>query len=253
MKRLFLSLLVFVFCLSFVYGQLRIVGANWDSRCPVLANDFHVDIDLMSANNVIPRLNTSWSWEAGSVWYLNALNIFQDGVNPQLWHAHADFKTTGGGWAHPGDLVHFGIEFYVDGFNFIRVFNAWWTRNGVNVAPAILMGFNVWERPGFASTGSVVTLFNDSQQSIAVEQLEFAVTNFHVPLQDMFYTGLGAPGEPGKYPEVKWVPAGAPIQIGPGQNVEIDLSPLGVTIPPDNFLQFRANINGLPQWFQHQQ
>ena len=187
------------------------------------------------------------------MWYLNGLNIVQDGVNLQLWHAHVDFKTTPGGFAHPGDLVHFGIEFNVQGFGFLRVINAYWTRNGVNVGPAWLMGFHVWVRAGLASSGSVVTLFNDSQEPFVVEQLEFAVTTFQVPLEDMFYTGLGAPGEPGKYPEVKWTTPGAPIQIGPGQSVDIDLSELGVTIPPDSFLQFRANINGIPQWFQNQQ
>lgn len=259
MKRLLLFSLVFICCLPFMYGTQRLVGANWDvaftEPYPATANDFHVNIDLKSASNKVPTLNQYWSYDhvgpaqGGTEWFMNKITINQDATDPTIWHTFVDFKTTGG-VVFNGATVHFGAEFKVEDFNYFRVRMAYWTRDGEFLCPAQLAGFHVWES---AALGTIVTLFNDTAAAMSVDQLELAVTPAHIPLQDMFSTGVGLPGELGKYPDIKWKAVNGAIKIDPGKSVDVRLSDVGLEIVPNEFLQFRAYVNGIPQWWQHQQ
>jgi hypothetical protein len=90
---------------------------------------------------------------------------------------------------------------------------------------------------------------------VAIAQLEFAVTNEQVPLEDMFETGLGNPGKVGNpaYNELTWVRFPETIIIEEGKSFDVVLEDIGITLLPGQFLQFRAFNNQDVVFGQHQQ
>lgn len=256
MKRLILFSLIFMFCLPFVYGQRHNVSASWFSALTQgTANDYHVNADIRSDNNWIPRLIDSSSVDLShnTIWYMNHLDIDQAGIDSNIWHTQMDFHTSAGGVIFAGDIVHFGVTFRVYGFAFgmYRPRLAWWTLNDVFVCPARLIGFELHEPIPFFP---VITLFNDMDVELTVQQLEFGVNPTEVPLEDMSPDGLGVPGDPGKYPLIKWVPINEPIKIEPGKSVDIDLKSIGIELKTGEFLEFRYNLDKdkVTQWSQCQ-
>ncbi|HLP45022.1 MAG TPA: hypothetical protein VK469_03710 [Candidatus Kapabacteria bacterium] len=253
MKRFLVFLLVFMCCLPFVYGRQRTVMANWHAALTCAqANDFHINMDLLSNNNRIPYLYNQWTHDlsGATTWYMNGIAINQDGANPIIWHGSLDFKTANGGLIFAGDIIHFGVSFRLEDFSQIRPRLAWWTLNGAFVCPARLIGFHIWPRFPF---WEIATLYNDTEEVAVLQQLEFAVTPFEVPLEEMFSTGLGDPGKPGNYSQINWKQINEPITIGPGKSVDIDLGAYGILPKTDEYIQFRAYVNGIPQWWQSQE
>jgi hypothetical protein len=262
-KRVFMVIFCMVLCLSFIYGQsLRYVKANWDSPFsepyPGKANDFHVKGKVRSANNVKPDMSRYWSFdhvdadEGGTKWYMNGDSIRQDPEDPEYWNFELDFKTEEG-YVSDGATVHFGVEYLADQYNHIEIEEAYYTKDGEWVADAMLMSFNVVERP---FDGAVLTISNQLNRVAIWEQMEVAVTDINVPLQDMFYTGIGGPGTTAKnslYSEIKWVKIPEPVKVAPKSHIEFKLADLGLSIKTGQFLLVRAidAQTGAAQWVQH--
>jgi hypothetical protein len=209
-------------------------------------------MDLTSGNNIIPLYTSNWIHDlsGATTWYMNGLSISQDATNMDLWHSSVDFRTANGGLIYAGDIVHFGVSFRLENSITLRPRLAWWTLDGVFVCPARLIGFHSWEPfPAYP----VITIYNDTAEQINLAQLEFAVTAIEIPLADMYTIGLGDPGKPGQYPEIKWTPINDPIKIDPGKSIDIDLKAIGIIAKENEHVQCRTYVNEIPQWFQYQQ
>lgn len=233
----------------------------------VQANDFHIIGFLQSKNNLMPMLVNWWAnhVNGSSVWWLYHYCITQDPLNPKNWNFEAYFKTNTP--ISKGAIMHFGLDFITNYCNVWRVKDMYWTFNGVRIPFGSTP--NVKLQPGFeitrdANNNLIATFFNDFDGEIPIEMknLEFGVTETQVPLEEMFTTGLGDPGDIGGYGDIGWIPfapqGGGIITISPeGGAFTINLTELGVNLAPGQFLQFRAfnNDNGVnvPWWGQHEE
>ncbi len=260
MKKLLLVTLMLLMAAPMVYGRWVTAKGNWDIPFNVpgeeIANDFHVEGIVLSRNNEKPKLEKWWvKDDNGNTWWMNGECITQDPADPKQWHFGFDFKTDGD--VKQGQVVHFGFTFTVDLSNDIWIEDAWWTRDGKRIGPAVPIGGFSIDLIGGTTFSNTVTMRNDMADTVvALDTLEFAVTDTEVPLEAMDRDGLGVPGERGskEFSTIEWRRFPTPLVLKPKETFKIDLKSLGLQLEPGKFLQIRANDTHtkLPSWWQHE-
>lgn len=241
-----------------VDARSYITGMNWDVAFtlpyPTIGNDFHVKGKVLSGNNVMPTKRAHWNYDYSNFvnWNLTGYSISQNASNPNEWDFSMDFRIGGGLFVFNGARCHFGVEFKTERYNSIVITELYWTRDGVNIGNANVLGFHAWERP----YGPYFSLENASAVAIDVAEMQFAVTDIAVPLEAMARNDIGLPGTaPNKaYADIKWVNYPEKLRVEPKKSVEINLTELGIRLAEGQFLQVRYvnPATGDGTWVQHQ-
>jgi len=242
MKRLFSFLAIVLLSCTMSFGV--VVAGNWDVTCTVAnANDFHINGKVESKNGYCPSLLQHWEYDksGNTNWKLESFSISV--WSGDMWQFNANFSTNG--TVSNGDIIHFGLKFNVDNCNAQLITRAFWTLNGSPVgSPVPLYGFNIFIDTQTARNIARFQNDLDTATTITIRQLEFAVSNDEVPLEDMFETGIGNPGLPAgdpAYDDLEWIAAPQQtITLEQGQHIDFDLENIGIDLQPGQFLLFRA-------------
>ncbi len=234
-----------------------VVVGNWHVKFNgEKANDFHISGMVQSLFNYMPKLDNHFAFDVtgGTTWHMNGYSIKQDPTYPKNWYFTADFKTDG--VITSGDIVHFGLKFITNYCNYARIISAYWTYDGEPVERVYLPGFNIYRNNGFLFG----QFFNNIPgPDIVMMNLQFAVSDIEIPLEDMITDGLGDPNGQGtndKYAKIQWIPYPKEVITfnDLGESVAINLEEIDIKLEPNQFLLFRAtDKEGIPWWGQHQE
>ncbi len=233
---------------------------HFDYQGGEMANDFHVEGTIYSADGVDPVLANIIIFGDPGTGNWTVANYTLVEISPDTWSFTLDFVTDG--FIQFCQWIHFGFEFYVDYHNIVIDLNGWWTFNGIPLTPGsvAISGFQADDidelRPGFQT----LRIFNDTDIGIEYESLELAISETSVPLEDMFVTGLGRPGEVSpQYPELTWISIEEiPLELPPDSFFDVFLEEFDIDIPPGQFLLMRGQQTMSDQglgdwgWFWHQ-
>jgi hypothetical protein len=264
MKKQFFMLLMVMLMVPAMLSAI-VVGLNDDVHFNYNgeANDFHIEGIIHSAGGVTPLVTSIMVFgDPGTGnWQVSGYSLVN--IGPEDWYFKLDFKTDG--FITYCQWIHFGIKFDVKAKNIIARLKGWWTLDGNPIFKSAdqyqqvaVTGFEVAEDEG----GKFFKIMNDTDIPVEVKQAELVVTNYEVPLIDMYTTGLGRPGEISpKYPQLTWkdINQYLPSVFEPGQHFKIYLSQVGIYLQPGQFLQVRGeqvelgekntkNKNKSPDW-----
>ncbi len=231
-----------------------VVAGNWHVKFTgEKANDFHISGMIQSRYNYMPKLvnHVVFDVYGETSWYMSGYSIKQDSTLPNNWYFTADFKTNG--VITSGDIVHFGLKFVTNYCNYARIISAYWTYNGEPVEKVNLPGFNIYRNNGILFGA----FFNNiPDPKIVMTNLQFAVSDIEIPLEDMITDGLGNPNglvTNNEYAKIEWTTYPRDVVID-SESAAISLSELGIKLEANQFLLFRATDNeGIPWWGQHQE
>jgi hypothetical protein len=284
MKKITLLMVIALMAISMLASAGVIVGmnahvyVNTPGQSP--ANDFHVQGTVRSAGAVFPILSSVWvaAHPNGGIWQVTGTSIVQDTVDPELFHVTLDYAVDQ--IATPGavlsynpanpEWLHFGAIYTVNTCNVMVNMNGWFTLWGNRIGQGVpLTGFVVVD-PAQPLEEGVVEIHNNSEVPVEVTTLELCVLSEPVPLEDMFSTGLGLPGQNGTGgypPATAWeeVPHDLLPILQPGQFFSIPLGDtrIGINLQPGQFLLMRGyqkeegvatNLKvPAPFWNQHEE
>ena len=283
MKKATLLLALVLLAIPMLVGaQGVIVGmnahayVNTPGQAP--ADDFHVTGTIRSSGAVTPIVQQVWvaAHPNGGVWTCIGYTVTQDTIDPELFHVTIDYAVdqmvTPGAFLNYNqqnpEWLHFGIIYTVNTCNVMVNMNGWFTNNTVRIGQGVpLTGFVVVD-PAQPVEEGTVQIHNNSEVPVEVTTLELCVLSEPVPLEDMFSTGLGEPGQsgdPGYPPASAWadVPSFMMPPLQPGEFFEIPLASVGVNLQPGQFLLMRGyqKEEGIssnmkvpaPFWNQHEE
>ncbi|MGE5341641.1 MAG: hypothetical protein ACM3SY_09190 [Candidatus Omnitrophota bacterium] len=250
MRKMFLvAAMLLLFFPLFV--QAVVVGTNADVHFDypgLKANDFHVEGYVYSAGGITPIITSSLIFgDPGTgTWVITSQNLTP--VSSGVWKYTANYQTNG--YIQYCQWIHFGVKFNVNYHNIFVNLKGWWTLNGVplmqqsqnpppdNYQQAPVTGFDVFTQDGVKK----LKITNDTNMSVSIPTMQLAVSNMEIPLEDMFTTGLGRPGEPSpKYSSLIWKPVpNFPTVMLPKTYIVITLSDVGIELLPGQFLAMRG-------------
>ncbi len=256
-KLLLLATLLVVFT-SFAMSVPLVVTMNEDVHFDypgMKANDFHIEGIVKSGNDYEPRITNIVIFGSGGIWKCVHYEFTRIDFWGDEWQFKMDFVLEPGMFITECADLHFGVDFLVDGHNIVFDLVGWWTWDGgppIPIDGGAALG-TLQEYPGgeylqaavtgFEVEGDMLRVFNNTELSIELRDYEVAISNEPIPLEDMFVTGLGRPGEPSpEYPWLVWEDAlMEPTVLGPGQQFEVALSSLGIFLQPGQFLVMRGD------------
>jgi hypothetical protein len=255
MKKLllFVTLVLIIPCL--ILARIVPVGLNDDLHFDYLdkqANDFHIEGLIHSSGGITPLVKDIHVFgDIGTgTWMVKGYSVQRIGMSDD-WTFKLDFITDG--YITYCKWIHFGIMFDVEAANIIFDLVGWWTLDGTPLTPLsapVSIG-KTQEDPseylqvavtGFNVSNGILTIQNGTEMPVEIKSYELAVSDFYVPLREMFITGLGRPGEPSPmYPMLMWEDAiMEPIVLAPQEEYLIDLASLGIYLHEGLFLQMRG-------------
>lgn len=256
MKKLLLIVTLVLLIPCLIMAAIVPVGLNDDVHFDYMglqANDFHIEGLIHSAGGVTPMVqNIIIFGDPGTGnWMVKGYSLKRIGMTDD-WTFKLDFVTDQ--FISFCQWIHFGIMFEVEGSNIIFDLVGWWTLDGSPLSPlppASGIGKTQEEDPdayyqvpvtGFDVSGGLVRIQNGTNMPVEVKQYELAISEERVPLEDMFITGLGKPGEISPmYPGLVWIDAiEEPLILGPQEEYQIDLGSLGIFLQPGQCLQMRG-------------
>jgi hypothetical protein len=246
MKRL-LMFGVIILLLFPLMSNALVVGLNDDVHFDYqgrMANDFHIEGIIHSVPGITPTVTSILVFgDPGTGnWTVSQYSLIA--VGPGVWKFVAHFKTDG--YIAFCQWIHFGIKFNVQAKNIIADLKGWWTLDGMALQEEIS---NFMQVPvtGFEFYGigfdKMYKITNSTNIPIVVKEVEIAVSNQEIPLEDMFVDGIGVVNKPSpKYPNLIWkdVP-GLPIVLQPGQFFETRLIDMGISMVTGNVAHVRGD------------
>lgn len=251
MKKFFLSAAIMLLIAPLMVSGL-VVGLNDDVHFDyegVVANDFHIEGNVHSSGGIWPKVTDIHVFgDLGSgTWVVDGYCLTQ--VGPEDWFFTCDFSTDG--YIQYCQWIHFGIMFDVEGKNIITNLVGWWTLDGiplmsestlegtVGLKQVAITGFDVY---GDTPETKMVKIMNHTNQYIEMPAYEVAISDESIPLEKMFTTELGNPGESSPaYPQLVWVEIPeVPTVLQPDQEYEFRLADYGILLQPGQFLLMRG-------------
>ena len=245
MKRLFILIVMIVMLFPLMANAL-VVGLNDDVHFDypgMMANDFHIEGIIHSSGLVTPTVTNIiiFGDPLTGNWVVSQYCLIPNG--PESWKFYADFKTDG--YINFCQWIHFGIMFNVEAKNIIADLKGWWTLDGMALQEEVSQYRQV-PITGFEFYGEgpdkMYKITNSTNLPVVLKEIEIAISDFHVPLEDMFITGIGRVSQPSpKYPNLMWreLPC-LPMVLQPGQFFEVRLSEMGLIINPGQYAQVRG-------------
>lgn len=232
------------------------VGLNDDVHFDfpnAVANDFHIQGIIHSGGGITPVLKEILVFgDPGTGnWTVSGKDLTQ--IGPEDWFFKADFVTDG--YISYCQWIHFGFKFDVEAYNIIANLVGWWTKDGIplemgdngrdvsNYMQVPVTGFEV---TGNSAIEPRLRITNSTNRNVLMETLELAVSPKDIPLEHMYSTGLGRPGEPSPlYPDLKWVKVPQfPITLKPDSFFDVFLINLPIQMGPGSFLLMRGRQIG---------
>ncbi len=222
-----------------------IVGLNDDVHFDYydqVANDFHVEGTVRSSAGVPPDVGEIiiFGDPGTGNWHVVNHNLIE--ISPEIWQFRIDFATDG--FISYCQWIHFGFEFYIGYYNVCADLHGWWTLNGEPLQPGqvAIMGFNVDDIGLIRPDQQTIRFTNDTMVSIRPISLEVAISQTQIPLEDMFVTGLGRPGELSPmYPGLNWITIPElPLRMVPDSFFDVFLEAYDIQIPPGQFALMRG-------------
>lgn len=251
MKKYLLSA-AFVLLIAPLMLSAIVVGLNDDVHFDydgVVANDFHIEGNVHSSGGIWPKVTDIHVFgDPGTgTWVVNGYCLTQ--VGPEDWFFTCDFSTNG--YIQFCQWIHFGIMFDVEGKNIITNLVGWWTLDGIplmentnlenvqGLKQVAITGFDVF---GEDPLTKKVSIMNHTNLPIELPIYEVAISDEKIPLEDMFTTKLGNPGEPSpEYPHLMWVRIPEiPTVFEPNQEYTFRLADYGILLQPGQFLLMRG-------------
>lgn len=251
MKKFFLSAAIMLLIAPLMVSGI-VVGLNDDVHFNydgVVANDFHIEGNVHSSGGIWPKVTDIHVFgDPGTGnWVVDGYCLTQ--VGPEDWFFTCDFSTDG--YIQYCQWIHFGIMFDVDGKNIITNLVGWWTLDGIplmstegtleaaGAKQVAITGFDVY---GDTPETKMVKIMNHTNMPIEVPIYEVAISHEPIPLEDMFTTGLGNPGEPSPMnPQLEWIRIPeVPGYLVPGQEFEFRLADYGKILLPGQYLLMRG-------------
>jgi len=248
-----------------VAGNWHVVYINPYSNQP--ANDFHICGIIESLDNYQPKLQNHAEFVVGGgvPWYLEEFTIEKVANHPKNWYFTAHFKTNG--LIPPGTMMHFGLYFLTNYCNKAVINCAYWTYFKEAVGRMPLISFHIYR-----NGNNVINLINTAEIPLILVDVELMISPRPIPLEDMFTSGLGNPGERApvnadgtvdkdsinQYADLEWNKIDKELAIKPGAAFKFDLQEVtGRDLEPGNFLILRGytiyeNIR-VPWWIQHEE
>jgi hypothetical protein len=256
MKKLLLLVTLFLVIPCLIMARIVPVALNDDVHFDYMglqANDFHIEGTVHSAGGIPPMVaNIIVFGDPGTGnWRVQGYSLQRIGASDD-WIFKLDFVTDG--FITFCQWIHFGIMFNVENSNIIFNLVGWWTLNGnpLSTSPTIPLGVGETQGDpneffqtavtGFNVSNGMLTIQNATNMPVEIKQYELAVTWEFIPLENMFITGLGRPGEPSPmYPQLSWIDAIIePIILSPGEQHHISLASLGINLQPNQKLLMRG-------------
>jgi hypothetical protein len=233
-----------------------VVAATWDLEYPrgEGADGINITGIIQSEDDQIPKLKDSLAVDsAGNSWALVEFSLTQDEKEPKDWKFVAQYQAKK--IVNAPQRVRVGIDIVVINCNIIKIYDTIWTKIKWPIPepdPDPWFSFNIHR----VYEDLLTTIMNCNQEvGMMVENLEFAVSNVQIPLEEMGSTQMELYKTLRYEERLKWIPYKRPIYLAPGESFKIYMEELGINLKPGQFLLLRTidPKTKIVTWAQHQE